>query len=99
MTARPNRDAPSTYPWRYRRIVIFVTLMVCFMGIGWLTLHGADTRLNETLALGFFALAGSTIGSYVFGAVWHDTALMARPRASRRIDPRETEAGEETSSE
>jgi heme/copper-type cytochrome/quinol oxidase subunit 1 len=81
----------STYPWRYRRVVVFVTLLVCFAGIAWLTLRGADTRLNETLALGFFALAGSTIGSYVFGAVWHDTSLMARPRRRGPVDPREME--------
>lgn len=87
-------DAQSTYPWKYRRVVVFFTLLVCFVGIGWLTLRGGDTRLNETLALGYFALAGSTIGSYVFGAVWHDTSLMKQtPRRRREIDPRETEAG------
>lgn len=88
-------DAASTYPWRYRRVVIFVTLLVCFAGIGWLTLKGGDTRLNETLALGFFGLAGSTIGAYCFSAVWHDTTLMKQPRSRRRLDPRETEAGDE----
>ena len=86
----------STYPWRLRRLIIFATLGVCFAGIAYLTLKGADTRLNETLALGYFALAGSTIGSYVFGAVWHDTSLMKQtPARRRRMDPRETEAGDE----
>jgi len=96
MSAQQHKDDLSTYPWRFRRLIIFATLGMCFAGIAYLTLYGADTRLNETLALGYFALAGGTIGSYVFGATWHDTSLMKQPASRRRrIDPRETEAGDE----
>lgn len=69
--------------WRYRRLIVLVTLLVCFAGVTYLTLLGKDTRLNETLASGFFALAGATIGSYVFGAVWDDNQRGTRSRNRR----------------
>lgn len=98
MVTNPG-DAQSTYPWKYRRRIVILTLLFCAMGIAWLTFRGADTRLNETLALGYFGLAGAVIGAYVFGAVWHDTSLMSRPPRRGRgmaFDPRETEAGDDT---
>ncbi len=73
--------------WKYRRGIVFFTLLVCFSGIGYLTLWGTDTRLNETLAMGYFALAGATIGSYCFAATWDDTVLAGRPsRRPRRAE-------------
>lgn len=95
--AQSPGDLNSTYPWKYRRKIVCLTLLFCAVGVGWLTFKGADTRLNETLALGYFGLAGAVIGAYVFGAVWHDTSLMGMrpPRRGRGMafDPRETEAG------
>lgn len=73
--------------WRYRRLIVFTTLIVCFLGIGYLTGFGSDSRLNETLAMGYFALAGSTIGAYVFGAVWDDVSLAGR-HMGPRMGPR-----------
>jgi len=73
-------DPSQQYPWTYRRAIIIATLLVCGAGLAYLTLAGKDTRLNETLALGYFALAAAVIGSYVFGAVWHDRGLMAYRR-------------------
>jgi hypothetical protein len=58
--------------WRVRRRIIHATLLFCAGQIAFLTFWGADTRLNETLAVGSFALAGSVIGAYVFGAAWED---------------------------
>lgn len=78
MTQRQLPDPEELYPWKQRRRVIFVTLGVCFLGVTYLTLWGADSRLNDTLALGYFALAGSTVGSYVFGAVWQDVTLIRK---------------------
>lgn len=75
-----KRDENQQYPWTYRRGIIIVSLLLCGAGLAYLTLAGADTRLNETLALGYFAMATSVIGAYVFGAVWHDRGLMAYRR-------------------
>ena len=58
--------------WKIRRRIILATLTFCASGVGYLIGWGADTRLNETLANGLLLLAGSTIGSYVFGAAWDD---------------------------
>lgn len=90
-----NRDAPSTYPWRYRRLVVFATILFSMAHLTYLLVYGQDTRLNDTMAFGHFGLLASTIGFYVAGATWHDTTLMKQPRSRRRIDPRETEAGDE----
>lgn len=83
-------ENPKTdYPWTYRRAVVIGTLAFCTVGLSYLTLRGADTRLNETLALGYFGLAGAVIGAYVFGAVWHDRGLMAvNARLEERSRPR-----------
>ena len=69
-------DGNEQYPWTYRRAIVIATLLVCGAGLAWLTLKGGDSRLNETLAMGYFALAAAVIGSYVFGAVWHDRGAM-----------------------
>ncbi|BCH20163.1 hypothetical protein [Mesorhizobium sp. L-2-11] len=69
--------------WRIRRRIIIATLLFCAGEIIYLTLFGDDTSLAETIANGVLILAGSTIGSYVFGAVWDDRNVMAM----RKPDP------------
>jgi hypothetical protein len=61
--------------WRIRRRIINTTLVLCALQIIYLTIWGADTRLNETLALGAYTLAGAVIGAYVFGAAWEDIRM------------------------
>lgn len=73
-------DKPS---WRIRRRIIIATLLFCAGEIVYLTLLGKDTSLEETIANGVLILAGSTVGSYVFGAVWDDRNVMAM----RKPDP------------
>ena len=68
------------FPWRYRRLCVFGALALCAFEIVYLTLRGADSGLSITLAGGAFALASAVIGSYVFGAAWHD-------RNQMRFDP------------
>ncbi len=75
--------------WERRRLVVFATLILCAFVIVYLTLWGADTRLNEGLAMGAYALAAMVIGSYVFGAAWDDANVMRFGRAGRRGDPGE----------
>ena len=59
-------------PWGTRRIIIMLTLVFCASWVTHIVLFGEDTRVNETVILGCFGLAGAVIGSYVFGAVWDD---------------------------
>jgi hypothetical protein len=58
--------------WRIRRRVIVATLTFCAAGVAYLIAAGDDTRLHESIANGLILLAGSTVGSYVFGAAWDD---------------------------
>jgi hypothetical protein len=58
--------------WRIRRRVIFGTLAFCALEVVYLTIFGESTSLAETIANGCFLLAGSVIGTYVFGATWDD---------------------------
>lgn len=60
------------FEWKRRRRIIYLTLAFCAAVIGWLVLFGADTALNNTIVTVLVVLAGSVIGSYVFGAVWDD---------------------------
>ena len=80
-TAPPNAHEPAGAArniggsWAVRRRIIFSFLILCAAQLVYLTIWGEDSRLNETLALGAYALIGSMIGAYVFGAVWEDTSL------------------------
>lgn len=62
--------------WKNRRRVIFASLAFCAALIGYLAFTGEDTRLNETIVIASFGLAGLVIGSYVFGAAWDDANVM-----------------------
>lgn len=59
-------------PWKVRKRVVIATLIFCAWVVGHLVLYGTDTRLNETIAMCAFALAGSTIGAFLFGQSWSD---------------------------
>lgn len=76
----PHLRLPS---WRYRRRIIFSTLSFCAACILYIMITGADTRVNETIVLGCFALAGSVIGVYVGGATWEDIKLENLRRPGR----------------
>lgn len=84
------------FEWKRRRRLIYATLAFCLVSaiailIG--ALRGLDTPLLSTLALAVFGLAGSTIGTYVFGAVWDDNgARQAQIDAEPEPDPEEKEA-------
>ncbi len=66
--------------WKNRRRVIFGSLVFCAGVIGYLAGWGADTAVNETIAMGVLILAAAVIGSYVFGAVWDDKNVLANIR-------------------
>lgn len=83
-----SRSSPSSsYPWSKRRVAIFWTIALCSGGLIYLTGWGSDTKLNETLATVFGVLLGSTIGSYVFGAAWHDRGLMEAVTRRTELPP------------
>lgn len=69
------KHTANNFEWKRRRRIINLTLGFCLITAGALlvaAVGGQDTQLLQTLALCTFGLAGSTIGSYVFGAVWDD---------------------------
>ncbi|MFG1429157.1 hypothetical protein [Roseixanthobacter glucoisosaccharinicivorans] len=55
-------------------------LLFCGGEIIYLTGWGQDHELSRTIASGVLLLMGSTIGSYVFGAVWDDRNFLAHLR-------------------
>lgn len=67
-----NEPPVDGVSWKIRRRIINATLVFCASGIVYLLAYGEDTRLNETVASGLLLLAGSTVGSYLFGATWDD---------------------------
>lgn len=72
--------------WRIRRRIIIGTLLFCGGEIFYLTGWGKDTNLASTIATGVLLLAGSVIGSYVFGAAWDDRNFMDALRGKRSED-------------
>lgn len=63
-------------PWKMRRRVIVGCLLFCAAVVFWLAIFGPDTELNRSIANALVLLAGSVIGSYVFGATWDDANVM-----------------------
>jgi hypothetical protein len=62
--------------WKNRRRVIFGSLVFCAAVVVYIVYKGVDTRVNETIALAAFGLAGVVISSYVFGGAWDDRNFM-----------------------
>ena len=62
------------YEWWRRRIAISGVLIFCALAVAYLIVLGRDTALHRDIANGLILLAGSTLGSYVFGAVWDDSS-------------------------
>ena len=77
-------DKPS---WKIRRRIVILTLLFCAGVIAYLTGWAESTELAETIANGVLILAGSVIGSYVFGAVWDDRNVMQAKEAGVDFAP------------
>lgn len=71
--------------WRRRRRVIYGALLFCAGGVAFALAWPGDATgapVRGQIAMGLVLLAGSVIGSYVFGAVWDDhNARQALPPA------------------
>lgn len=72
---RTIRNPHGQFEWVRRRRLIYGTLAFC--GAGSLMLHvaawlGMNSTLLNTLTVSNYGLAGSMLGSYIFGAVWDD---------------------------
>ena len=83
-------------PWTVRRRIVYLTLLFCAFCVLWIMIRGDDRGVNEVIVLGAFGLAFSTIGSYIFGAVWDDKNVMERlgPKAyETAIPPRDWQEG------
>lgn len=81
----PAPAGPAAH-WAIRRRIIIATLLFCAGETVYLTVWGRDTALHETIANGILLLAGSVIGTYVFGAVWDDRNALALGRRRGRRD-------------
>ena len=58
--------------WRHRRRIVYGSLSFCFAVIGYIVATKWDSPTAQGIVMYLSALAGSVIGSYVFGAVWDD---------------------------
>lgn len=58
--------------WKVRRRIVHTTLLFCAGVVIYSLVMGPDTKAVEVAITMSYILAGSVIGSYVFGAVWDD---------------------------
>ncbi len=71
-----NSPGPNTQPsWTNRRRVMWTVLLFCMACVGYILGFGGDTQVEQTAVSMAFVIIGSTVSSYVFGAVWEDTKL------------------------
>jgi hypothetical protein len=71
--------APEVYgrpPWKIRRRIVNLTLIICAGMVLYLLVFGQDNELHRSIVMYSFSLAGLTIASYVFGAAWDDANVM-----------------------
>lgn len=66
-------DAKNPSGWKYRRTTVMVALIYCAATISLVLWRGADNALNREAVNVLAILAGTIIGSYVFGAAWERT--------------------------
>lgn len=78
--------------WTIRRRVVGATLAFCGGEVLYLTVYGQDTELHRTIAASLILLAGSVIGSYVFGATWDDKNEREAERRGWRRPRRDDDA-------
>jgi small neutral amino acid transporter SnatA (MarC family) len=65
---------PNTRPpvWRTRERVCFATLLFCATCIMYILIAGKEVAVYETIAMGCFGLAGSTLGFLIGAQTWHN---------------------------
>lgn len=73
-------DAEFKPVWKYRRRVIFLSLIFCAVGLSYIVLKNSDSELHKAALWAMSMAAMGIIGSYAFGATWdangYRTALM-----------------------
>lgn len=60
-------------PWSFRRRVVVASLLFCAVIVVKVAIWGHQSEgIGESLVAMSFGLAGTVVGSYIFGAVWND---------------------------
>lgn len=62
-------------PWAQRRRFMLATVGFCMATIGYCLWNGLESRVAETAVQMSFLIIGTTVSSYVFGAVWQDISM------------------------
>lgn len=75
--------------WKIRRTVVICVLFFCAFCVLWIMFDNKDRSIYEVIVVSSFGLAFSTIGSYIFGAVWDDANVMKEigPKAYEKDPP------------
>lgn len=71
--------------WKWRRWAVFSSLGVCDAVILYLTVFGADNRLNGDLVNAAFLLIAAIVNAYVFGSIWDDKIKGKENLASQAV--------------
>ena len=82
------KNPHGQFEWLRRRRLIYATLAYCAATATALlvaALRGMEGTLLNTLAVSAYSLAGSMLGSYIFGATWDDKN--ARDAGMAKLDP------------
>lgn len=58
--------------WKYRRRFMVATVAFCMATVGYVLARDRDTEAAQNAVNMAFIIIGSTVSSYVFGAVWDD---------------------------
>lgn len=72
MASTPSNPTKNNDGWRIRRRYMSGTLVFSMLVIAFCLYRNLDSPVAETAVTMAFVIIGTTISSYVFGAVWQD---------------------------
>ena len=88
-------DHKASPDWAVRRRIIILTLLweaiLVTSIIGFALVMDRENSLAETALINLLWLMGSTIGAYVFGAIWDSKSQRSASIAQSAVDNTDTE--------
>lgn len=84
------KNPHGQFEWLRRRRLIYATLAYCFASqtaVLIASLFGFEGTLLNTITVSNYGLAGSMLGSYIFGAAWDDKNAREAEVAMVALDP------------
>lgn len=76
----------EAYPWKQRRLFLYVTTAFYMAAIGFVIAMDRSSAVAETVAMMCAVGIMTNVGSYVFGAAWQDVTQIRAKAATKTAE-------------